>query len=165
LKNLEPCFDAANVLRFGTDILYLISNSGNELGGQWLQSTLGSEYKVHLCRGLYASTHVDSTIIPIRPGLLLLNPERVNENNLPDFLKSWDRMWCPQLADTGYIGEHPACSVWIGMNLLVVNPGLVIVDIRQDALRRELERHKVEALPLQLTHCRTLGGGFPLCNT
>ena len=160
LGNLEPAFDAANVLRFGTDLLYLVSDSGNELGWRWLQSAVGDSYQVHPCRGLYASTHVDSTIVPLRPGLVLANPARVNDENMPAFLKRWDRMVCPELVDTGYVGEHPNSSVWIGINLLVVRPGLVIADKRQTALIEALERHGIDVLPLQLTHSRTLGGGF-----
>jgi scyllo-inosamine-4-phosphate amidinotransferase 1 len=63
LRDFEPIFDAANVLRFGTDILYLVSDSGNERGWKWLQSVLGAAYTVHPCRNLYASTHVDSTVL------------------------------------------------------------------------------------------------------
>jgi scyllo-inosamine-4-phosphate amidinotransferase 1 len=160
LRNLEPAFDAANVLRFGTDLLYLVSDSGNELGWRWLQSTLGDAYTVHPCRGMYVSTHVDSTLVPLKPGLLLTNPARVNDDNTPDFLKGWDRLVCPELADMGYVGEHPNSSVWIGMNLFVVRPGLVIADRRQPDLIRALERHGIDVLALQLTHSRTLGGGF-----
>ncbi|MGW2782319.1 inosamine-phosphate amidinotransferase 1 [Streptomyces populi] len=160
LLNTEPAFDAANVLRFGTDILYLVSDSGNELGARWLQSTLGEPYTVHACRGLYSSTHVDSTIIPLRPGLVLLNPERVNDDNMPAFLRGWDKIWCPELVDIGFEGENPYCSVWIGMNLLVVRPGMVIVDDRQKDLIRSLEAHGVDVVPQRLTHSRTLGGGF-----
>lgn len=160
LMNLEPAFDAANILKFGTDILYLVSDSGNELGSRWLQSALGSAYKVHPCPGLYAHTHVDSTIVPLRPGLVLLNPSRVNDKNMPEFLRSWDVMWAPEMVPIEYVGERPYCSVWIGMNLLVVRPGLVLVDDRQVALIAELERHGIEALPLRLTHSRTLGGSF-----
>lgn len=160
LRNLEPAFDAANVLRFGTDILYLVSDSGNEMGARWLQSVLGDTYTVHPCHGLYASTHVDSTLVPLRPGLVLLNPERVNDDNLPAFLRSWDKVWCPELVDIGFVGERPYCSTWIGMNLLVVRPGLVIADDRQPELIKTLERHGVDVLPLRLTHARTLGGSF-----
>jgi hypothetical protein len=32
-RNDEPAFDAANVLRFGQDLIYLVSATGNELGG------------------------------------------------------------------------------------------------------------------------------------
>ena len=160
LQNLEPVLDAANVLRFGTDLLCLISDTGNEKGCQWLQSTLGDAYKVHPCRGLYASTHIDSTLVPLRPGLVLLNPERVNDQNIPDFLRGWDRIYCPELVDPGYVGERPFCSIWIGMNLLVVRPDLVVADDRQLELIRALERHGMDVLAMRLTHSRTLGGGF-----
>lgn len=160
LRNHEPAFDAANVLRFGADLLYLVSDSGNELGWQWLQSVLGPEYQVHPCHDLYAATHVDSTIVPLRPGLVLINPERVNDHNFPDFLKGWDQIICPDLADTGYVGDQPRCSVWIGMNLLVIRPGLVVADRRQKELISALERHGIDVLPMQLTHARSLGGGF-----
>ena len=32
-RNDEPAFDAANVLRLGRDLIYLVSSTGNELGG------------------------------------------------------------------------------------------------------------------------------------
>jgi scyllo-inosamine-4-phosphate amidinotransferase 1 len=160
LLNLEPAFDAANILRFGTDLLYLVSDSGNEMGADWLQSAVGDQYTVHRARNLYASTHVDSTIVPIRPGLVLLNPARVNDNNMPDFLKSWDKIWAPEMEDVGFVGDRPYCSTWIGMNLLVIAPGRVVVDRRQTGLIASLEARGVETLPLQLTHSRTLGGSF-----
>jgi len=160
LGNQEPVFDAANVLRFGTDILYLISDSGNEMGWRWLQSALGDRYTVHPCRDLYASTHVDSTIVPLDAGLVLLNPERVNHANIPDLLKGWKHVWAPEPTDAGCSGSHPLASRWIGMNLLVVRPGLAIVDERQPELIKMLGRHGINALPLRLTHARALGGGF-----
>jgi glycine amidinotransferase/scyllo-inosamine-4-phosphate amidinotransferase 1 len=148
------------VLRFGTDLLYQVSDSGNMIGARWLQSVLGSEYTVHACENLYTSTHIDSTIVPLRPGLLLINPARVNDDNFPAFLRGWDKIVCPELVDMGYVGDFPNSSVWIGMNFLVTAPGQAIVDKRQTGLIRELERHKVEVIPSQLTHSRTLGGGF-----
>jgi scyllo-inosamine-4-phosphate amidinotransferase 1 len=98
--------------------------------------------------------------LPLRPGLVLLNPERVTEENLPNFLRGWDKIWCPDLVDTGYVGPHAYCSTWIGMNLLVVRPDLVVVDDRQPELIRVLEKHGMGVLPLRLTHCRALGGSF-----
>ena len=75
--------------RLGTDLLYLVSDSGNDLGWRWLQATLGDTYRVHPCRNLYSSTHIDSTIVPLQPGLVLLNPARVNDGNLPEALRGW----------------------------------------------------------------------------
>jgi glycine amidinotransferase/scyllo-inosamine-4-phosphate amidinotransferase 1 len=123
LGNLEPVFEAANILRFGTDVLYLVSDAGNMLGARWLQATLGDQYTVHPCEGLYTSPHIDSTLLPLRPGLVLVNPERVNDDNMPGFLRNWDRVVCPELVDTGFVGDHPHGSVWLGMNLLVVALG------------------------------------------
>lgn len=160
LLNCEPAFDAANVLKMGTDILYLVSDSGNELGLKWLETMLGPEYTVHPCRNMYASTHIDSTIVPVRPGLVILNPERVTEDNMPEFMRSWDHIWAPELVDTGYVSEQPYSSTWIGMNLLTVAPGTVIVDDRQPEFIKLLESHGVETIPLRLTHSRTLGGSF-----
>jgi len=125
-----------------------------------LQSVLGDRYTVHPCANLYTDTHIDSTIVPLRPGLVLVNPARVNDDNMPAFLRGWDRIVCPELVDTGFVGDHPKSSVWIGMNFLVIAPGKAIVDKRQVGLIRELERHGVEVIPSQLTHCRSLGGGF-----
>jgi len=160
LADLEPCFDAANVLRLGTDLLYLISDGGNEMGARWLQSAVGPEYTVHACRGLYTAAHVDTTIVPLRPGLVLLNPERVNDTNLPSIFAGWDKIWCPDLIDLGYLGPSPVNSIWIGMNVLSVAPDLVIVEHRQTALIKELEANGINVVPLSLSHARTFGGGF-----
>ena len=84
LANLEPVFDAANVLRAGRDLFYLVSNSGNELGLQWLQSTLGNQYRVHACRNMYSGVHIDATLTLLRPGLALVNPIHVTAENLPE---------------------------------------------------------------------------------
>jgi N-dimethylarginine dimethylaminohydrolase len=48
LNNEEILFEAANCVRANDDILYQISNTGNRLGGEWLQRTLGDKYKVHI---------------------------------------------------------------------------------------------------------------------
>jgi scyllo-inosamine-4-phosphate amidinotransferase 1 len=160
LRDLEPAFDAANIVRLGTDLLYLVSDSGNERGWRWLQSALGDPYRVHPCRDVYASTHIDSTIVPLRPGLVLLNPERVNDHNLPEVLRGWDRLYCPPLVDTGCASPIARASPWIGMNVLVVRPNLVVADRRQAELISLLEANGIDVLPLQLTHARALGGGF-----
>ena len=49
-RNDEPAFDAANVLRLGRDLIYLVSSTGNELGGDWLKTILGREYRVHFLK-------------------------------------------------------------------------------------------------------------------
>ena len=160
LTNVEPVFDAANILRCNNDILYLLSNTGNELGAQWLQNFLGSEYKVHVLRDMYSYVHLDSTIALLREGLCLLNPERVNEDNMPEPLKSWDKIWCPDMVDIGYYGDYNHASVWIGINLISLTPNLVVCDENQKELHNQLIKNNVEVIPMRLRHSRTLGGSF-----
>ena len=160
LKELEPSFDAANVLRCGKDLFYLVSNSGNKLGGKWLQNVLGSEFKVHFLEGIYSYMHLDSTISFIRPGLVLLNPSRINESNVPEPLKSWDKIWCADPVDIGFHKPYCNASVWVGMNLLMINPNLAVVEKNQTELIKQLESHNVDVLALDVRHARTLGGGF-----
>ena len=82
-RNDEPAFDAANVLRFGRDLIYLVSATGNELGGRWLQSILGEQFRLHFFKDIYYGSHIDSTLVGLRPGLVLANPARVNDVVLP----------------------------------------------------------------------------------
>lgn len=160
LTELEPSFDAANVLRCGYDLFYLVSNSGNESGGRWLQQFLGPKFKIHFLKNIYAYMHLDSTISFLRPGLVLLNPARINENNLPDALKSWDKIWCPEPVDIGYYPPYKNASTWIGMNLLMVNPNLAIVEHSQTELIHTLEKNRIDVCALPIRHARTLGGAF-----
>jgi glycine amidinotransferase/scyllo-inosamine-4-phosphate amidinotransferase 1 len=159
LTEREPVFDAANILRSNNDILYLVSNTGNKLGGKWLQNLLGDQYKVHILENMYSYSHLDSTIALLREGLCLLNPERVNENNMPDMLKSWDKIWSPPMVNIGYHKVERA-SVWVGINLLSIDENTVIVDNRQTELIKELKKYNIDALDCKLRHSRTLGGSF-----
>lgn len=160
INNYEPLFDAANVIRLGTDILYLISCSGNEMGAQWLQTFLGDTYKVHVVRGVYEGTHIDTTITLVRPGLVVLNPERIKLSQVPALFKNWDIIWCHDIVDTGYAWSYPRASIWQGMNFIMINPHLAVVNERQLGLVRELEKHGVDVIRLPMRQARSLSGGF-----
>jgi N-dimethylarginine dimethylaminohydrolase len=164
LNNLEPVFDAANVLRAGKDLFYLVSDSGNELGCQWLQSILVDKYRVHPCRNLYSSIHIDTTICLLRPGLLLANPQWVTKEKLPKILQKWDIIFSPPMVEAHYSEIEPLSSPWLGMNMLMLSPSLALVDKNQINLIKLLERHGIEVLPCLLRHGRVLGGG-PHCIT
>ncbi|WP_441246925.1 inosamine-phosphate amidinotransferase 1 [Kitasatospora sp. McL0602] len=162
LGESEPVFDAANVLRLGRDVFYQVSRSGNELGLRWLESTLGllGDLRLHPLRGIYGYTHIDSTIALLRPGLVLLNPERIRPETVPDQLRGWDVLWCPP-AETRAAEPEPMLSEsWIGMNLLMVDPATAIVEQGQRGLIKLLEHAGITVLPHRLRHSRVLGGGF-----
>jgi N-dimethylarginine dimethylaminohydrolase len=163
-RNDEPAFDAANVLRLGQDLIYLVSSTGNRLGGQWLQTILGETYRVHFLDDVYYGSHIDSTLVALRPGLLLCNPARVSDQTLPAVLKQWEVIYSPPMEATErHDADYRAKSIgsnWIDMNLFSINPDLVVVDRDQTALIRLLERHDLDVAPLKLRHGKMLGGGF-----
>ncbi len=163
-RNDEPAFDAANVLRLGQDLIYLVSGTGNRLGGQWLQTVLGDKFRVHFFEDIYYGSHIDSTFVALRPGLMLCNPARVNDDTLPAILKQWDIIYSPPMEGTDkYDADYLSKSIgseWIDMNLFSISPDLVAVDRDQKALIKLLEKHGLDVAPLKLRHSKMLGGGF-----
>ncbi|HEY1571283.1 MAG TPA: inosamine-phosphate amidinotransferase 1 [Pseudonocardiaceae bacterium] len=162
LGESEPVFDAANVLRVGSDLFYQVSRSGNELGLRWLQDTVSllGDLRVHPLRDVYGYTHIDSTITLLRPGLALLNPARIRPDTIPEPLRDWDVLWCPPLRPQLGPYQDTLSEVWVGMNLLMIDPEHAVVDGNQPDLIRALESKGIAVLPLHLRHAQVLGGGF-----
>ena len=133
------------------------------MGLRWLTSTLralDSSLRVHPLRDVYGYTHIDSTIAVLRPGLVMLNPARIKQTDVPSQFQNWDVLWCPEIELTPTALPYTLSERWISMNLLMVNPDLAIVDSDQPALVRALEDKGITVLPHRLRHQRVLGGGF-----
>ena len=161
LNEIEPCFDAANVLRNNNDIFYLVSNSGNHKGADALQEFLGTSAKVHKIEDVYSYLHLDSTMAFLREGLLLVNPSRIrNKDQLPEVLRNWDIIEAPEPVDIGHHSGYCNSSTWISINLFSINENLVALEQHQDNLRKILETHNIECAMLPMRHARTLGGCF-----
>lgn len=162
LCNLEPVFDAPNCVRLGKDILFQISNTGNHLGMQWLKNVLEPRgYRIHPAEHIYSYAHMDSTIIPLRPGLVLLNSTRVNPDNCPKLFEKWDKIYFEDVnVKPPAEGTVSPCSPYIGMNILSVDTNTVIVGKDQTNLINVLEQHKLTVIPVSLRHAQTLSGGL-----
>lgn len=181
LAETEILFEAANTVRMGRDHLYLVSRSGNQIGAKWLQSVLGPEYRVHTTDKIYRSSHIDSTVLCLRPGLVMLNSERVNDKNCPKLFDKWQKVYFSdiepipestlqfhsdvrkkigaQLAEMGVrSGLDSVASKWIGMNVLSVDPHTVIVDKRQTGLMRAFEKLDIQPVPISFRHAYYMGG-------
>ena len=156
-RNEGMVLDAANVLRIDNTLLVLESASGNRKAAEWLSSQF-PDYKVEVCN-FYAGVHIDSTIVPLREGLVMLNASRVKPDNCPEVFESWDKIWVDSVVPQDFY-KYPFASKWIALNMLVVDPNLVIVDKKQQKLISTLEQHRFEVIPLELRQSRTLGGGF-----
>ena len=55
--------------------------------------TVGDEYNIHITDSIYRSSHIDSTLMALRPGLILVNSARVNSENLPPLLDKWEKIY------------------------------------------------------------------------
>jgi glycine amidinotransferase/scyllo-inosamine-4-phosphate amidinotransferase 1 len=151
--------DAANICRLGDTWLFLESASGNRAAYEWLCGMFPN-ITIELCN-FYSGVHIDSTITPLREGLVMLNASRVTEANCPKALKDWEKIWVTEdmiVAQDFY--QYPYASKWIAMNMLVLDPETVIIDAAQTQLITILKSRGIKSIPLTLSHSRTLGGGF-----
>ena len=151
--------DAANILRLGPKkMLFLESASGNRLAYDWLLANLPTDTSIELCN-FYSGVHIDSTIVPLREGLVLLNGSRVTKETVPNAFEDWECIFIDDVIPQDFY-QYPYASKWIAMNMLVVNPTTVIVDAAQNELIELLTKKNFTVLPRTLRHSRTLGGGF-----
>lgn len=120
----------------------------------------GTPDRVHLLEGVYQGTHIDTTVTLLRPGLVLLNPARIKEHQLPEVFRGWDILWAPEMIDTGTTWPYARASIWSGMNFFMVNPDLAVVNGAQKPLIRLLESRGIDTIQVPLRHCRTLSGGL-----
>jgi glycine amidinotransferase len=74
----EMMFDGAQCLRLGSDIMVNIATKNHELAVEWLERYLEDRFRLHRVYGL-ADNHIDSKIIALRPGLLLVRNQAVAE--------------------------------------------------------------------------------------
>lgn len=158
-RDQNMILDAANVCRLGDTWLFLESASGNRAAYEWLCGKF-PQVKIELCN-FYSGVHIDSTIVPLREGLVMLNASRVTPDNCPKAFDYWEKIWITEdqiVAQDFY--QYPYASKWIAMNMLVVDPETVILDAKQTKLIEILKSKGIDSIPLTLSHSRTLGGGF-----
>jgi len=149
--------DAANIARLNDKWIFLESASGNRAAYDWMCKHFPA-VDIELVN-FYSGVHIDSTIVPLREGLVLVNGSRVTPENLPRTLRDWEVIYCNHVEEQGFF-QYPYASKWIALNMLVVNPHTVIVDKDQSMLIDFLEKNQFTVIPMQLRHSRTLGGGF-----
>lgn len=187
LSDKEILFEAANTLRIGKDLLYLNSISGNTKGFEWLKKNLSPDYKVHQTKKIYKSSHIDSTVMCLKPGVVLLNSMRVNDKTCPKIFKKWKKIYhgdvapvpeyelnfyknlrvkiSKQLDDMGFANNlKEISSPWIGLNFLSIDQKNVIVDKRQTSLIKILEKNKFNVITCRMRHMYTMQGGIH-CST
>jgi scyllo-inosamine-4-phosphate amidinotransferase 1 len=156
-RNQGMICDAANICRLNDSWLFLESDSGNRDAAAWLQEKF-PHIDIEICN-FYAGVHIDSTVVPLREGMVMLNASRVTPDNCPRAFDGWDKIWVEDIVAQSFY-KYPYASKWIALNVLSIDPETVIVDADQAPLITKLERRGFTVIPHRLRHSRTLGGGF-----
>jgi glycine amidinotransferase len=157
----EPLFDAADVIRFGKDIFVQKSMVTNDAGIDWLQRHY-PEHRVHTVRYRELTPwHMDTTIVPLRPGLVLINPVRTPLEPQRELFEAngWEVIEGPTtLLDK----KRPMtfCSIWLNMNLLVLDPKTVCVEASETPVMELLDKHGFEVVPVPFYEVSPFGGGL-----
>ena len=106
--------------------------------------------------------HIDTTLIPLVPGRIMINPDFVDLDRLPSVLKSWEILTPPQADPVGnrFLDKFSICSKWISLNVLVLDDRKVIVEGHQRSMIRALADWGFEAIPCPFESYQAFGGGI-----
>lgn len=158
ITEFEPTFDAADFMRCGRDIFVQRSHVTNRFGIAWLQQHLGDAYTIHeLAFDDPHPMHIDATFLPLAPGKLLVNPERVH--HLPNMFDSWDILRAPEptLPDSCTLYMT---SKWISMNVLMLDEERVMVEKHEERLIRALTDWGFKPITCSFRAFGAFGGSF-----
>ena len=162
----EPLFDAADIVRCGKDLFVQKSMVTNEAGIRWLRQHY-PDHRVHMVRYRELTPwHMDTTLVPLRPGLVMFNYARpaLEEGQRKLFEKNgWEILEGPKsVLDK----KRPMtfCSIWLNLNLLVIDHKTVCVEGSEGPVMDLLSRHGLEVIPVPFYEVSPFGGGLH-CST
>jgi glycine amidinotransferase len=159
----EIAFDAADFMRLGKDIIVQRSNVTNSMGIEWVRRHIGPEYTIHEFEfGDEHPMHIDTTIVPLAPGKLLINPLWVKK--IPSLFKDWDIIKAPKPSKP-FDSALYFSSDWLTMNILSVNEKQVIVEETEIALIKKLEEHGFDPVPIPFRNFYPFGGSVHCATT
>lgn len=158
----EIVFDGAQCIRFGKDIIINVSNRNHRLGLEWMITHFGQDFRFHRVSSM-ADNHIDSIIMPLRPGVLLVrSPEYLRY--LPEPLQKWEAIIAPTTSDSRFPDYRSSglniASKFIDMNVLSLDENTVVVNAMYPELVSTLERRGFDVLPVRHRHRRLFSGGF-----
>ena len=158
----EPLFDAADVLRIGKDLFCQHGLTTNRRGMEWLKRHY-PDHRVHAVNfpGDPYPIHIDATFVPLRPGLVMNNPKRPLPAEQRKIFEAndWEIIHAAQPANDK---PPPLCysSVWLSMNVLVVNHQTVIVEASEVHQMDQLDKLQFEVIPMPFRDAYPFGGGL-----
>tara|TARA_B100000745_G_scaffold95152_1_gene60115 strand:+ start:1183 stop:2262 length:1080 start_codon:yes stop_codon:yes gene_type:complete len=165
ISEKEVAFDAADFVRFGTDIFVQKSEVTNEMGIEWVRRHIGSEYTIHeLSFDEEHPLHIDTSIVPIAPGKLLINPSWVRKDHLPDMFDSWEIIEAPAPTKP-FDSALYFSSDWLTINFLSIDSKRAIVEENETPLMELLYKHGIEPIPVPFRNFYPFGGSIHCATT
>ena len=159
---VEMMIDAAQFTRFGRDVLVNVTTEHNELAVRWLERHCGGAFRFHRVYRM-TDNHLDSTVLPLRPGLLLVRHEGVRDM-LPEPLRKWDVLSPPEPSPGAFPDYDDTdlmlASRFVDLNVLSISPDTVVVNSLYPELVKLLENEGMTVVPVRHRHRRLVGGGF-----
>lgn len=156
----EVAFDAADFLRLGKDIVVQKSNVTNQMGIDWVKRHIDSEYTIHQFEfGDENPMHIDTTIVPLAPGLLLINPSYVDKDSLPDVFSNWKIIEAPSPSKP-YDSAMYFSSDWLTINFLIIGHKKAIVEENETELIELLKENGFEIIPIPFRNFYPFGGSI-----
>lgn len=160
INESEITFDAADFVRCGRDLFVTRSNVTNGRGVEWVRRHLAPEYAIHEVESRSRQPmHIDTTLMPLCPGKLLINPRYVSPDRLPEVFKSWEVRAAPEPVDTPSLYFNMS-STWLSMNVLMLDERRVVVERSQEPLMRMLRQWGFEPIPCPFSNYYIYGGAF-----
>ncbi|PPR46831.1 MAG: Inosamine-phosphate amidinotransferase 1 [Alphaproteobacteria bacterium MarineAlpha5_Bin9] len=163
----EPLFDAADVLRMGKDLFIQHGFTTNLKGIEWIKRHF-SNHRIHILNfpGDPFPTHIDATFTPLKPGIMLNNPER----RLPEEQKKifYNNDWkIVDAAKPAHNQPPPLCysSVWLSMNVLMIDPNTVCVESSEVYQMDQLDKLGFEVVPVPFRDAYPFGGALHCATT
>lgn len=163
INEWEPVFEAADFARCGRDLFVTLGNATNRAGVAWLRRHLGPGYAIHEVPSRCATPmHIDTSFIPLRPGVAMVNTAFVDPDALPKALRGWEiHPGPPPDPIPGLHGSYLSLvSEYIHLNVLSLDARRVVVERSQVTLQSALRRWGFEPIPCDFMHYRVFGGGF-----
>jgi len=158
----EIMFDGAQCLRLGKDLVVNIANDNHAMACDWLERHVGSRFRIHRVFRL-SDSHVDSMVLALRPGTLLVRSKQVAEL-LPEPLRKWDLIVPPPPNANNFPSydddDLVLTSPYIDLNVFSVSPDTVLVNEACPELIHTLEHYHFTVVPVRHRHRRIFGGGF-----
>jgi glycine amidinotransferase len=161
----EPLFDAADILRFGKDLVVQHGFTTNLKGIDWIKRHY-KDHRVHAVNfpGDPYPIHIDATFTPIKPGLIINNPQRrlPKEQRILFEKNDWKII---DAAQPAHNAPPALCysSIWLSMNVLVLDPKTVCVEKSEVYQAEQLDKLGMEVIPVEMRDAYAFGGGLHCC--